>query len=189
MRILKSKKGFTLAEALITLTMLGLIAALTVPTLKKNTERKEFAAKISKTYSSLAQATKILSEEAAIRFWDITFVDSESQDCYSKRLSYLTKEGSGGDVKFYMNDGQTIEVKDFGKKLESATFGADKDDKLYGYFIVDVNGKTKPNEYGYDKYVLVLVDGKGLLPSGYSNCSGDTYGCGASVIQVGKSKL
>ena len=31
MRIKKTKKGFTLAEVLITLTIMGLIAALTVP--------------------------------------------------------------------------------------------------------------------------------------------------------------
>lgn len=186
MRIKKTKKGFTLAEVLITLTIMGLIAALTVPTLKKNTERKEFAAKISKTYSALAQATKILSQEAAIRYWNSSFIDDNSQDCYSKRLSYLTKEVSGTSVKFYMNDGQTIEAKDFGTKLTNDDFGADADDKLYGYFIVDVNGATKPNEYGYDRYALVLVDGKGLLPSGYSGCT-DSYGCASKVIQIGKS--
>lgn len=111
MRITKTKKGFTLAEVLITLTIMGLIAALTVPTLKKNTERKEFAAKISKTYSALAQATKILSQESAIRYWNSTFIDSSTQDCYANRLSYLTKEVSNGTVKFYMNDGQTMKQK------------------------------------------------------------------------------
>ncbi len=189
MRITKFKKAFTLAEVLLTLMIIGVIAALTVPTLKVNAERKEFAAKISKTYSNLAQATKLLAQEAQIRYWDSTFVDSASQDCYAKRLNYLTKEATGTNFKFYMQDGQTIETRDIGKKMDanaSTTYGADPEDTLYGYFIVDVNGETKPNEYGYDQYVLVLVDGKGVLPSGYNGCNDDDY-CAAEVIQQGKS--
>lgn len=192
MRITKFKKGFTLAEVLITLMIIGVIAALTVPTLKVNAERKEFAAKISKTYSNLAQATKLLAQEAQIRYWDSTFVDSASQDCYAKRLNYLTKQTTGTDVKFYMQDGQTIETRSIGTKIEieddnAKSYGADPNDAIYGYFVVDVNGETKPNEYGYDRYVLLLVDEKGVLPSGYYDCDNDLFECAAKVIREGKS--
>jgi len=36
-----NKKGFTLAEILITLTVIGVVAALTIPTLLQNTNQAE----------------------------------------------------------------------------------------------------------------------------------------------------
>lgn len=182
------KKGFTLAEVLISLTLIGMVAALTVPTLKKNTERKEFAAKISKTYNSLAQITKILSHDAAIRYWDSSYIDDKDKDCFAKRLNHISKEANAdsGEVIFHMADGQIIKPFGFGTKQTNADFGAPAADKLYGYFLVDVNGDTPPNAYGMDLHALVLVDGKGLLPSGYNACT-DKYGCTAAVIRQGKS--
>ena len=43
-----SKKGFTLAEVLITLSIIGVVAALTVPTLVRNYEDAANAAKAKK---------------------------------------------------------------------------------------------------------------------------------------------
>ena len=50
------KTGFTLAEVLITMTILGVIAALTIPTLVQNTQRKEEVVQIQKGFSTLNQA-------------------------------------------------------------------------------------------------------------------------------------
>ena len=43
------KKGFTLAEVLITLVILGVVAAMTIPTLVANTRDAEYRAKAKKT--------------------------------------------------------------------------------------------------------------------------------------------
>lgn len=52
-----SKKivGFTLAEVLITLVIIGVVAAMTVPSLMSNTNHEETLAKTKKAYSSLSQ--------------------------------------------------------------------------------------------------------------------------------------
>ena len=50
------KKGFTLAEVLITLVILGVIAAMTIPTIMNNTRDMEYRAKAKKTYSMLSNA-------------------------------------------------------------------------------------------------------------------------------------
>ncbi len=44
-------KGFTLAEVLITLMIIGIVAAMTIPTLMKNTQDVEFRAAMKKNYS------------------------------------------------------------------------------------------------------------------------------------------
>ena len=58
------KDGFTLAEVLITLVIVGVIAAMTIPTLMNNTNKQEYVSRLKKTYSTMAQATnRIIAEE------------------------------------------------------------------------------------------------------------------------------
>jgi len=49
-------QGFTLAEILITLVIIGVIVAATIPTLINNTQKKEFVAGLKKANSTLTQA-------------------------------------------------------------------------------------------------------------------------------------
>ena len=51
----KAKLGFTLAEILITLGIIGVVAAMTIPTLIENTRNKELQVQLKKTYSELNQ--------------------------------------------------------------------------------------------------------------------------------------
>ena len=53
---LRTKKAFTLAEVLITLGIIGVVAAMTIPTVVKNYRRAVSIAKLKKTYSTLQQA-------------------------------------------------------------------------------------------------------------------------------------
>ena len=50
------KLGFTLAEVLITLVIIGVIAAMTVPTLMQNTNAQEYRTAFKKSISALNQA-------------------------------------------------------------------------------------------------------------------------------------
>ena len=61
---LKGFRGFTLAEVLITLVIIGFIAAMTIPTLINKTNNQEYVSKLKKAYSTLSQATnRIITEE------------------------------------------------------------------------------------------------------------------------------
>ena len=61
-----AKTGFTLAEVLITLVIIGVIAALTVPTLIQNTQKQEYVSALKKAYSTLSQAAQmIIAEEGS----------------------------------------------------------------------------------------------------------------------------
>lgn len=50
------KKGFTLAEVLITLGIIGVVSAITIPTLVNNIQDKHFKALWKKTFSEISQA-------------------------------------------------------------------------------------------------------------------------------------
>src|SRR5574344_2111076 len=50
------KKGFTLAEVLIVLGIIGVVAALTIPTLINSYQEKATVTRLKKVYSTLSQA-------------------------------------------------------------------------------------------------------------------------------------
>lgn len=54
-----NKNGFTLAEVLITLGIIGIVAALTMPTIITKTRNKELQAQFLKTYSELNQIAQM----------------------------------------------------------------------------------------------------------------------------------
>ncbi len=56
----KRKRAFTLAEVLITLGIIGVVAALTIPTLIANYEKKQTVSKLQKVYATLSNMTKML---------------------------------------------------------------------------------------------------------------------------------
>jgi len=65
-----NKKAFTMAEVLVTLMIIGVIGALTIPSLKKHSEIEEHVASLKKAYSSLANATKLVETKyGEIKRW------------------------------------------------------------------------------------------------------------------------
>lgn len=55
------RKAFTLAEVLVTLMIIGVIAAITVPSLKRKSDEAEFVAGVLKAYSNLTNAVNRMS--------------------------------------------------------------------------------------------------------------------------------
>ncbi|MCR4880779.1 MAG: type II secretion system GspH family protein [bacterium] len=54
------KRGFTLAEVLVTLLVIGVIAALTIPQLINSTEERQYKTAYKKAVSSIANATELM---------------------------------------------------------------------------------------------------------------------------------
>lgn len=55
------KKGFTLAEVLITLAIIGVVAAMTIPTLVSNISRKQHLSAFKKKFAEITEAVKLSS--------------------------------------------------------------------------------------------------------------------------------
>ena len=60
--IKNSKLGFTLAEVLITLGIIGIVAAMTIPTLMTNYRKHIVETRVARTYSIISQAVKFAEE-------------------------------------------------------------------------------------------------------------------------------
>lgn len=88
-KIKKHKQAFTLAEVLITLGIIGVVAAMTLPSLINNTKNQEFISKLKKVNSMLAQATlMIIAHEGEIEHWGIT----DGSDTEINRIADLYKK-------------------------------------------------------------------------------------------------
>lgn len=59
----KKRFGFTLAEVLITLGIIGVVASMTIPTLMQNIQNEEFKTKMRKEYAVLSQAHQLIKTE------------------------------------------------------------------------------------------------------------------------------
>ena len=86
------KNGFTLAEVLITLVIIGVIAALTVPALIQNTQKQEYVSALKKAYSTLSQVAQIIiAEEGTPKCNDGGWACSneEVKDMFIKHLNSI----------------------------------------------------------------------------------------------------
>jgi prepilin-type N-terminal cleavage/methylation domain-containing protein len=80
------KKGFTLAEVLITLGIIGVVAAMTIPTLIQNTNSVKFASQFKKSVSTLSQAALMAQAQYDIDYSLLTD-DSTAANCGSDTIA------------------------------------------------------------------------------------------------------
>ena len=104
--------GFTLAEVLITLGIIGVVAAMTIPTLISNTNSAKFKSQYKKTLSTLNQAGLMATAQNDLDWASATHADNkciatEGSFCsiLSSTLSGATRYTSTADIT--MSDGST----------------------------------------------------------------------------------
>lgn len=154
------KLGFTLAEVLITLVIIGVIAAMTVPTLMQNTEGQEYRTAFKKAISALNQALTLnyaLDGLAASDYSSATelvtmFKSRMNVMEQSTTPSFTSSECSGSDV-FVTTDGIMYCIADFSSGSDAETQGSTCDSfnthpcsSGGANLWIDVNGERKPNK-------------------------------------------
>lgn len=149
------KKGFTLAEVLITLVIIGVIAAMTIPTLMNSTNQQEFRVGLKKAISAVNQAVSLnyALEGKSIGDTDLDSSAGVVANLFQKRMSVISTATSdvafatssdvtpSTDNVFYTADGMRYAVN----VSSSATFDTDANEYYYGYLLIDVNGDKGPN--------------------------------------------
>lgn len=88
------KKAFTLAEVLITLAIIGVVAALTIPSIVANSQKTQFVSKLKKEYSALSNAYNLLAQEYGGSITDVPGFSSTTDDGSEDALamdSFATK--------------------------------------------------------------------------------------------------
>lgn len=198
----KNKKypAFSLAELLVALSILAIIAVMTVPALRDDAQKKENAAKVTKAYASLAQAFDYMTVKLPVSLWEADWADEQLKkqlnivggNCFAGMVRFPTgtNDTDYGDGNSYqLADGTCIKLDpslDGGNDL-AARWGMGTGKYYYSVY-VDVNGKNRPNVWGQDVFLFMLTADRGLIPSGADNPAADQYGNAAEVIKLGKTE-
>lgn len=182
-------KAFTLAEVLITLGIIGIVAALTMPTLINSTHGKELDAALKKAYSILQQAIQRMTFEEGLEItWDNypnnTFapvfkkyirqlgacgqkdcmsadIASENGPVFNKVSKYRTYNKKDYVTLEWFNEGQAFLTDGMFIMINNS------DNRALGIVIsVDVNGINKgPNIWGHDLFSFEVNNDR-VIPIG-----------------------
>ena len=179
------RKAFTLAEVLITVTIIGTVAALTIPSFMSDTSQRSNAVALKKAISALDQAVDMSRAESKFQpmpkcyISDVSTEGHQFDQCkdlfvYIKDMMQVSKycesdPVSGGCMQEYNSDFSACE--DW-SKLENKKAFVTTDGMIYFEYSdekgasnigVDVNGSKGPNKWGYDVFSLGLYGHKGVM--------------------------
>lgn len=175
------KLGFTLAEVLVILGLIGAIAALTIPNLAYNYKAKVLEEQFRSTYSDVAQIGAMINTEkgdvgrfalnSSLTDWAQDFVSrlnggnklfdiSSPQDLQDKYTAYYSQAGaSPGPYAFNVDgSGQRIKV---GNICDNTSVWLDSKGRLWSFnsegrtVCVDINGTANPNRLNIDIFAFL----------------------------------
>ena len=179
--------AFTLAEVLITLGIIGIVAAITLPSLIQNYQKKVTSARLKEAYSIINQALQMaIMQHGDIENWDFRDAETILHKYIApnvKARKYKNKENdhprlmcfSQGSYTYTFLSGQGAgaPMMDNSPSLELANgscIGLSRVERATAkniWLFIDINGsKTLPNVYGKDLFTF-LIDIKTAKIIGY----------------------
>lgn len=191
------KMAFTLAEVLIVLGIIGIIAEMTIPTLQKEFQKQVTITGVQKTYTNLAQSVRLSeSENGPNKEWNwgddvnigsvrasfdkywapylrIMKICSAYQECgYSSNTPFFAPNGTTEGMWVVHPEARTTVVLADGTILIVMAWhgGANVGDPnvISHDIYVDLNGAKGPNVFGKDFFQFALDPDKGVVPAGHN---------------------
>ena len=156
-----------MAEVLVTLGIIGVVSAMTVPTLMQNHQRKVYVTQLHKVYSEFQQAAvQYMTDKNALNLREAGLTTNAAVDTWVKNSFKVIQDCSAapencfaiGEYR-YMN-GNAIDI--FGNKVNqyvisdgTALYVTSVGDGRVNVW-VDLNGKKGPNIIGRDVFAMML---------------------------------
>ncbi len=184
---LLNKKAYTLAETLLTLAIIGVIAAMTIPTLKNDAEERKFVSLTQKAFNTISDATaRLETKHGNSEFWSA----SKYTEYYKEVINFDTgisvntelksSDFSGTEYSLWNSENVFVGTDGMYWKIDTKANNPN--------FVVDINGPQLPNVIGIDVHAFYLTD-DGVVPQGVSGTSNKnpwSACCTAYVIKYGK---
>lgn len=174
-------RGFTLAEVLVTLGIIGVVSAMTVPTLMQNYQRKTYLTQLHKVYNEVQQASlKYMTDKNAINLREAGLIDAANMKEFTQNYFKIVNN-CGTEIKqpcfadSYKNlNGVSTASKQNWDQSSSVTLASgasiliDAPDSYsktvngftsyYGHMLIDINGLQGPNVGGRDMFRVEFYD-------------------------------
>lgn len=208
------KKGFTMAEVLITMGILGVVAAMTFPALIEGYKKKETVAKLQKAYTILNQAFyRSQADNGDYRDWlrgvdiglekfydiywypyfQITIVCDTYKKCGYKEQRPWKRPDSAKVQPVFTDANFRVPFITSDNILYSISIAYGSADNASNLIFVDINASRLPNLLGNDVFVFVTTENNVIMPLGYdktqtevlSDCKTTGEFCAAKIMQNG----
>ncbi|MCI1273510.1 MAG: prepilin-type N-terminal cleavage/methylation domain-containing protein [Clostridiaceae bacterium] len=181
--MMKRNIAFTLAEVMITMGIIGVVAALTIPSLVNTYQKKVYEASVKKFHSELEQGfTRYLADHNTTKLSYTPFVNSDGgkaefyrnyfrlatrcashSECFGDQYADINgqvktfDEASGCTDTFILKSGASICINAENGWYQTYT---DSDGKTHGnsFIYFDTNGKNPPNVTGRDFFLAYIFD-------------------------------
>ncbi|MGN0018579.1 MAG: hypothetical protein ACI37S_06020 [Candidatus Gastranaerophilaceae bacterium] len=176
--------AFTLAETLMVMGIIGIVATLTIPNLNNSTGNKETITKVKKMYAELNDAqNRAAAKYGPVPTWFVndnctTTSSLACQKHYLKRINKflnvqktcIDSDGGCFSSSSYpssiLSDGSSIYISEItDPNCARDRFNTGTGVLNCGHIIIDVDGPNKgKNAYGFDLFYLAITkDGIGLV--------------------------
>ncbi len=188
------KAAFTLAEVLITLGIIGVVAAMTMPSLIQKYQEKATVTALKKFYSAIQQAYQFaVAEYGTPDSWVFSNSDSEvfisyiaphmkftkicttGEKCHPSDDLYERNGTKTNNAVFnpiskqrwaaQLADGMIIGTYAYSDNCALVRGTSKQLANICGEYMVDINGGKKPNQYGKDVFIFNLTK-YGIIPMG-----------------------
>lgn len=162
--------AFSLAEVLIAMTIIGVVAMLVIPGLKKYTSQHAFVTQLKKDYMTLNQSLDLafaddisidIEKMGGSKFFTDKFAPALNSIRICDASNMYASEGNINGCLASENEGLTLTPQNAVILADGSTIANDN-----MYYIIDVNGPNLPNVVGSDIFTFELkrVKGEGLDP-------------------------
>lgn len=169
-----------MAEVLITLGIIGIVAAMTLPILIQNHQKRVAVERLKKEYSLLQQALKMYQADNNVDFDEFDTTLSADEFMHTYILPYVQTIGKcENSTKCYKkfpfghNKITPLVINNKFYILKDGSFlGISQDAPVGKVFFIDINGEQKPNITGRDIFFFFFVNKSTILKTDYISCNG-----------------
>lgn len=164
------KTGFTLAEVLITLAVIGVVAALVIPTLIVNYQKSQVESSLKKVFAVISQGVQLsILENGRASSWNLPVASSNAEtnrivDDYIKPYLKYTLDCPAGNstgecsryLTYYLDDRSYTSPNAYLLSLNDGINLTISSVNSSVYFVIDLNGAKLPNKKGRDIFFMIL---------------------------------
>ncbi len=201
------RKGLTIGELLVTMAIIGVIAALVIPGFLKDYHKKLYTTKLHKSYEMLFSAIETACNDNNVSSFSqtpyasndstkwveflntylktATPASTSATDVFNPTYRILTSGANGGtsmeanSAKAKLKSGEAISIYCFSPTTNTRRC----------HITLDINGKEEPNIGGRDMYRFSIDANNNhvLAISGSNRCGNDAggHGCLQKIIDAG----
>lgn len=170
--------AFTLAEVLIVIGIIGMVAQMTIPTLMNNVQDQTWKSSYKVEFSEITQASTLIAMDNGGSLAGV-FTDAATiLNLYSQKLKVIKTTSTsctlanGAVLNF-----SYIDTNCNNSSWGAANFGQNLCTEIY----LDINGDKKPNANGKDNLWIGIKEDGSLLPAGSPGIINASYKCPGGV--------